>query len=99
MIAVERYRTRPGVVLAEIAGEYLLVSTRALLKTCPYLTQLNESSAFLWRLLEDGAAPEELADAAAAEYGLDSPEDAMEGIRGFLQEMIDMNYVTIGESA
>ena len=99
MIAVERYRTRPGVVLAEIAGEYLLVATRAALDTCPYLTQLNESSAFLWRLLERGATAEELAAAAVEAYDLDGPEDAVEGIRGFLREMIDMNYVTIGESA
>ncbi len=94
---MERYRTRPGVVLTEIAGEYLLVSVKALLDTCPYLTQLNESSAFLWRLLEDGADPDELAAAVAAEYELDNPEEAMEDIRGFLQEMTEMNYITTGE--
>ena len=99
MIAVERYQTRPGVVLAEIAGEFLLVSPVALWDTCPYMTQLNESSAFLWRLLERGATADELAAAASQAYELDSPEDAVEGIRGFLREMIDMNYVTIGESA
>ena len=94
---MERYRTRPGIVLAEIAGEYLLVATKALLDTCPYLTQLNESAAFLWRLLQDGADPEKLAEAAAAAYELDGPGEAIEGVRGFLREMIDMNYVTIGD--
>lgn len=73
------------------------MATRAALETCPYLTQLNESSAFLWRLMEVGATTYELADAAAAEFELDSPEEAVEGIRGFLREMIEMNYVTIGE--
>ena len=97
MTVMERYRTRPGVVLAEIAGEYLLVATRALLDTCPYLTQLNESAAFLWRLLEDGADADKLAEAAAAAYELDSSGEAMEGVRGFLREMTEMNYVTIGE--
>lgn len=97
MTVMERYRTRPGIVLAEIAGEYLLVATKALLDTCPYLTQLNESAAFLWRLLQDGAAESELAEAAAAAYELDGPGEAIEGVRGFLREMIDMNYVTIGD--
>ena len=42
-----KIKTRPGVVLAPICGEYLLVSARALSDVCPYATQINETSAFL----------------------------------------------------
>ena len=55
MNAMERYETRPGVVLTNICGEYMLLAAKAAREYCPYMTQLNESSAFLWRLLESGA--------------------------------------------
>ena len=87
------YKTRTGVVLTDIAGEYVLVAAKALLGQCPYVTQLNETSAFLWRLLISGASLEQLEDAVAKEYEIEDPVAAHEAIRGFLQQMNDMNYL------
>ena len=58
--AVERYRIRPGVVLTSVCGESFLVAAKAVQKYCPFFSQLNESSAFLWRKLSDSMSAEEL---------------------------------------
>ena len=95
---MERYKTRPGVVLTEIAGQYLLVAAKSLLDGCPYVTQINESSAFLWKRMETGANLKELEKAVEEEYELEDPAAAAEAIRGFVQRMADMNYL-VEESA
>ena len=87
------YRTRPGVVLTEIAGEYMLVSARALQDICPPFTQINESSAFLWRQIETGATLEQLRTAVESEYEIEDREAAEAAIRAFVQQMQDMNYL------
>ena len=35
------YRTRPGVILASVCGEYVLVGTKEALKQCPNITRIN----------------------------------------------------------
>lgn len=87
------YKTRPGVVLTEIAGEYVLVAARSLLDRCPYVTQINESSAFLWRLLEQGANTAELEAAVAEEYEIENGDETRAEIQAFVQQMIEMNYL------
>ena len=87
------YRTRPGIVLTEIAGEYLLVAAMALKELCPQITQINESSAFLWRQMEAGATMDQLTDAVGKEYEIKDREAAYASIRAFVQQMQDMNYL------
>ena len=89
------YKTRPGVVLTEIAGEYVLVAAKALLDICPYVTQINESSAFLWKRMESGASLAELESTVAEEYELEDPAAVREAIRGFVQQMADMHYLIV----
>ena len=92
------YKTRPGVVLTEIAGEYVLVAAKALLGTCPYVTQINESSAFLWRQLEQGADLAQLESAVAAEYEIEDLASAREAIEGFLEQMKELHYLLTEET-
>ena len=88
-----RYRTRPGVVLAPVCGEYLLVAAKAARRFCPYVTQLNESSAFLWRQLTDGADAESLKSAVTAEYEIENLSEAAAAIEGFLSQMLEAGYL------
>lgn len=90
---MERYVTRPGVVLTSICGEYLLLAAKAAREHCPYLTQINESSAFLWKKLENGADQEELERAVQEEYELADPADARGAIRSFLEQMLQRGYL------
>ena len=89
------YKTRPGVVLTEIAGEYVLVAAKMLLDTCPYVTQINESSAFLWSQMETGASLEQLSEAVSKEYEIEDHDAADEAIRAIVQQLQDMNYLLV----
>lgn len=88
-----RYKTRPGVVLTEICGEYVLVSASSIRELCPYVTQLNETSAFLWRRLVPGADLDDLMAALGDEYELDDPLTARQAVESFLQQMLELNYL------
>ena len=88
-----KYQTRPGVVLTEIAGEYALIAAKKLLDECPYITQISESSAFLWQQMTDGASLEELENAVCEEYQVEEPEDVRPAIIDFLQQLTDLNYL------
>ncbi len=88
-----RYRTRPGVVLTEICGEHILVSARAIVRDCPFVTQINESSAFLWEKLRDGASEDELMTAVEKEFELEDPIALREAIGGFIRELLDLKLL------
>ena len=92
------YKTRPGVVLTEIAGEYVLVAAKALSGVCPYVTLINESSAFLWRKLEQGANLEQLQAAVSAEYEVEDPAAVQSAIRDFIRHMNELNYLLTDET-
>lgn len=88
-----RYRTRPGIVLTAICGEYVLVAASAAQQYCPYVTELNETSAFLWRQLSSGADLDGLMIALDEEYELDDPAMARQAVEAFLQQMLELNYL------
>jgi hypothetical protein len=90
---MERYKTRPGVVLTEICGEYVLVSAKMNLGVCPYVTTVNETSAFLWNRLIEGADFASLMQAVREEYEIDDVSAAEDAVRAFLSQMIELNYI------
>ena len=94
---MERYKARPGLVLVTVCGESLLVATKALWNLCPFMTSLNESSAFLWTRLQEGATEEELFAAVAEEYEVEDPAAVRKLIQGFLKQMRDMHYLQTQE--
>lgn len=90
---MERYKTRVGVVLTCVCGEWLLVSASALRDRCPFVTVVNESSAFLWKRLQSGADAAELESAVREEYEIDDEETVRSVIEAFLQQMLELNYL------
>ncbi len=88
-----RYKTRHGVILTSICGEYVLVSARSVQNLCPYVTELNETSAFLWRQLTSGADLDDLMAALDEEYELDDPAAARQAVESFLRQMLELNYL------
>ena len=88
-----RYKTRPGVVLTSICGEHVLVAAGMLRDLCPYVTELNETSAFLWERLRCGADLNGLMAALGEEYELDDPNTAKVAVEAFLRQMLELNYL------
>lgn len=94
---MKKYRTRPGVVLTSICGEQLLVSAKANLNICPYVSQINDSSAFLWSVLAHGATEDELIRAVKDKFEVEEPEDLRPVIEAFLETMLEKNYLLVSE--
>ena len=92
-----KYKTRPGIVLTDICGENVLVAASALAGLCPYVTQINESSVFLWKQLEKGADAEQLVAAVEAEFEVDDREALRTVIDGFIKQMSELGYLLIEE--
>ncbi len=88
-----RYKTRPGVVLTSICGEYVLVAASAVRKLCPYVTELNETSAFLWEHLCGSVDLDGLMTALNEEYELDDSTAARQAVEDFLRQMLELNYL------
>lgn len=91
---MERYKCRDGVVLTRVCGETLLVAARALKGQCPYVTILNDSSAFLWQRLKSGADAAELEEAVRGEFEVDDPSAIRGFVDSFLQQMKEHHYLT-----
>ena len=92
-----RYPIRPGVVLAEVCGEYLLLATMDAASHCPYVYQINETAAFFWRLLERQLPEEDVAAAVAAEY--DAPAEVVRRDLGqFLKDLREKGYLLSEEA-
>ena len=89
------YKSRPGVVLTKLGEEYFLVAIKELMGECPYVTQLNETSAFLWKQMEQGATLEALEAAIGEEYEIDDPAAAHAAIEDIIKQMEEYNYLEI----
>ena len=50
---MKEYRARPGVVLLEVCGEYLLIATGEARGHCPDITQLNTAGALYWQAITE----------------------------------------------
>ena len=94
---MKTYKARNGLVLTQVCGEHLLVAANALRELCPYVTVLNETSAFLWDRLKQGATLEELEAAVTEEYEVDDPASLRGFIESFLQQMQEMNYLIVDD--
>ena len=90
---MERYVTRPGVVLCSVCGEYLLVAAKEAREHCPYVTQINPSSAFLWKQLNSGGDLESLVQAVGNRYDIDDRETVYQSVQAFLDQMLELGYL------
>ena len=90
---MSKFRTRPGVVLTNICGEYALVTARALVRDCPFVTQINDSSAYLWEKLREGSDEDGLMAAVEAEFDVDDPVVLRGAIRDFLNQMLELKLL------
>ena len=86
------YKLLGGVALATVCDENLLVATRQASEKVPAIKELNETGAFVWRMLEQGDSLAEMTAKTAAEYEI-SPEEARDGILDFIKVLQSAGYV------
>ncbi|MBR4132047.1 MAG: PqqD family protein [Oscillospiraceae bacterium] len=90
---MKRYRTRPGVVLTTIAGQNVLVAAKTVRDQCPYTAQINETAAFCWQVLEQGADLDELVRRLSEEYEGADPEQMRADMEQLLAQLCESNYL------
>ncbi len=75
-------KIKSGFVIREIAGQYMAVPVGERVNDLHGMIALNETGAFIWKLLEDEKTEEDLARALTEEYEV-SYEEALEAVREF----------------
>ncbi len=79
-------KIKSGFVIREIAGQYMAVPVGERVNDLHGMIALNETGAFIWKLLENEKTEEDLARALTEEYEV-SYEEALEAVREFYDLM------------
>ncbi len=88
-------KIKKGFVLREIAGQYMAVPVGERVNDLHGMIALNETGAFIWKLLENDKTEEELAEALTEDYDV-SFEEALGAVKEF-HEMMRKERVLEGE--
>ena len=86
------YRIRDGIVMETICGTSLLIATLEATQHCPYVAQLNEASAYIWKMLFDNKSFEEMTVMISKDFDI-SEKEAADTLGGFLTQLKEQNYL------
>ncbi|MBE7083345.1 MAG: PqqD family protein [Clostridiales bacterium] len=79
-------KIKQGFILREVAGNYIVVAVGSAVKEFNGVINLNETGAFLWKRLQDGAEEEDLVQALLNEYDVEE-ELARKDVRSFIDKI------------
>lgn len=79
-------KLKEGFALREMAGEFIAVPFDESYNDVGALVSLNETGAFLWKMLENDCQKEELTDALKKEYGI-TDEEADCAVDSFIESL------------
>lgn len=79
-------KIKPGYMLREVAGCNVVVAIGVETMDFGGMINLNDTGAFLWKLLEKGATENELLNKMLDEYEVNEA-DAKQGISAFINKM------------
>ena len=78
-------KIKSGIVLREVADSFVLMDLGGELNFNGMIT-LNETGAFIFKRIEEGLSPENIANSLADEYDI-SFETALSDVNAFIQKM------------
>jgi hypothetical protein len=85
-------KIKDGYLLREVAGNYIVVAVGEAVKEFNGVINLNDTGAFLWRILQDGATEEELLNALLTEYEVEK-ELAEKDVKAFVAKLTEAKLV------
>jgi hypothetical protein len=88
-------KIKSGFVIREIAGQYMAVPVGERVNDLHGMIALNETGAFIWKLLENEKTEEDLARALTEEYEV-SYTEALEAVKEF-RELMEKEKVLEGK--
>jgi hypothetical protein len=65
-------KIKPGYMLRKVVDVYVIIGIGGEAYTPNQIMSLNETGAFLWRILENGAEREQLVESLLSEYDVDA---------------------------
>lgn len=86
-------KIKEGFILREIAGSFVVVPVGQNLVDFSSMITTNETGAFLWNELQNGATEDELCAKIMAEYEGISAEEALNDIREFVGVLKEKNIL------
>ena len=90
-----KYKARKGIVLTTICDQYVLVAAKKAQDTysCPYVTQINDTAASCWRLLENAISIDEITTHLMEEYEIDHSSLVKNDVVRLIQEFEKNGYI------
>ena len=85
-------KIKDGVVLREVAGSFIVVAVGEAVKNFNGIINLNETGAFLWKILEKGATKEQLIAKLLEEYDVDE-KTATADVETFINKLSEAKLV------
>ena len=85
-------KVKEGFLLREIAGRFMAVPYGGRTSEMHGMVALNETAAFMWRMLESECTESDLINGLLSEYEV-SQEDAASCVRDFLKTLTDENIL------
>ena len=88
-----KYKTRPGTVLTRICDEYMIIASRAAREYCPSAIQINETGAYIWKMVEKGLDTNEMISNILKEYELDKQKDVSHLLNEYLMTLQENGFL------
>lgn len=76
-------KLKKGFVLREVCGDYMVVPVGAASIDFKSVIRLNETGAFVWRLIEEGKSENEIAEEITTTYNIDK-DTARDDVQRFM---------------
>lgn len=86
-------KLKDGLIYRQIAGEHVVIPVGSNIADFNGIISLNETAAFLWRHLKDGAEPVHLVSALLEEYEVEQ-EQAEKDVGEFLTLLMEHKVLT-----
>lgn len=90
------FKIKKGFMLRQVAGNYIVIGIGEEAVDFNGMVTINETGAFLWKMLEEGCDKEDLLAALLKEYDIDE-ESAKADISDFLKKLYDGKLLEINE--
>lgn len=85
-------KIKDGFIIREVAGSFIVVAVGEAVKDFNGIINLNETGAFLWKILEKGATKEQLIKALLDEYDVDE-KTAEKDVSAFIEKLQEAKLV------
>ena len=91
-----RYSIRDGAVLTSICDQYLIVSGKKARVYCPYILQINDMAASIWKMIESNLSEEEIIDRISEGYDTEEIQSIKNAVNVYISQLFEYGYLLNG---